>query len=110
MTSDPLPPPIARYFAGKNAGDFGTGLAGFSESAVVQDEGHRHEGPAAIRAWMEETSARYNDKAEIKRAARNGDEIEVTAQILGTFPGSPITLRFRFTLEDDRIARLEIGS
>jgi hypothetical protein len=33
----------------------------------------------------------------------------VTAEIRGKFPGSPIVLRFKFTLDDGRISRLEIA-
>jgi hypothetical protein len=35
----------------------------------------------------------------------------VTARVIGDFPGSPVVLRYRFfTLERDKIARLEIAS
>jgi hypothetical protein len=33
----------------------------------------------------------------------------VTGLVSGTFPGSPVRLRFHFTIEGDKIARLEIG-
>ena len=33
---------------------------------------------------------------------------QVTAHVVGTFPGSPIDLRFIFVLADDKIAELEI--
>jgi hypothetical protein len=32
----------------------------------------------------------------------------VTARLTGNFPGSPVTLRYHFTLRDDTIALLEI--
>ena len=32
----------------------------------------------------------------------------VTARVTGDFPGSPVDLRYRFTLEGATIARLEI--
>ena len=105
----PLPPSIENYFSGKNARDFATAVSGFSPSARVQDEGRSHEGPAAIRAWIEETAAKYDDRAEVESFTRNDDGVEVVAQVSGTFLGSPIPLRFAFTLDGDRISRLEIA-
>jgi hypothetical protein len=34
---------------------------------------------------------------------------QVRAQVSGAFAGSPVTLSFRFRLDEDRIAELEIG-
>ncbi len=105
-----LPPPIERYFARKNAGDFAAAASAFSESASVKDEGQSHEGRAAIRAWMEETSRNYKDTAEIQEVAIDGDAVQVIALVSGTFPGSPIPLRFKFTLHGAHISHLEIAS
>jgi hypothetical protein len=33
----------------------------------------------------------------------------VTGRVTGDFPGSPVDLQYRFTLEGDKIARLEIA-
>jgi len=104
----PLPAPVERYFSGKNAGDFAAAVSGFSPSATVKDEGRSHQGPAAIRAWLEETSARYNDRAHVTSVTASGDGVEAVAEVSGTFPGSPVVLRFVFTLDGDRIVRLEI--
>lgn len=104
-----LPPSIRSYFAGKNARDVAMAVSGFSRSAVVTDEGRDHAGAAAIRAWIEETSERYHDKAAIRSVAAEANRLVVTAEISGIFPNSPVVLRFGFTLEDDRIVRLEIA-
>lgn len=103
-----LPTAIERYISGKNTADFDTAVSGFSGLAVVMDEGRRYEGTAAIRAWMEETTAKYHDFAVVKSAAVEGDEVMVLADVSGAFPGSPLPFRFRFTLADDRIVGLEI--
>ena len=105
-----LPPPIDRYFTGKNAGDLAAALAAFSASAVVQDEGSTHEGQSAILAWMEETHRKYRDRTEVEAVDRAGEGVLVTARVSGTFPGSPVTLHFRFSLEGDRISRLKIAA
>jgi len=33
----------------------------------------------------------------------------VTGRVTGDFPGSPVDFQYRFTLDGDKIARLEIG-
>ena len=40
----------------------------------------------------------------------SGPEATVTARVTGDFPGSPVKLQYRFTLEGALIARLEITS
>ena len=64
---------------------------------------------AAIRTWLEETSRKYRDKAEVKTVVADGETTRVTALVSGDFPGSPIALQFRFLLDDGLISRLEIG-
>ncbi len=105
----PLPSSITQYFAGKNIGDFETALSGFAPDAVVADESHSHQGRGAIGAWMQDTHRRYRDMAEILSATVTEPITTVSARISGNFPGSPITLGFSFTLQDDRITRLEIA-
>lgn len=108
--SQELPPPLQRYFAAKNRQDIDGMLAPFAEGATVRDEGHSRTGHAAIRAWMEETTRKYHDTAEVSDVTREGDRVRVAALVSGDFPGSPVTLHFSFTLDRDRIGRLEIGS
>ena len=38
-----------------------------------------------------------------------GERITVTSRLVGNFPGSPVDLDYRFVLEGDKIARLEIA-
>ncbi|MGV1014468.1 MAG: nuclear transport factor 2 family protein [Methyloceanibacter sp.] len=109
MTKE-LPQPIERFFAGKNAGDFATALSAFSDAAVVTDEKQTYATKDAIRAWMEETSRKYRDRAEVKAVVADGGTTRVTALVSGNFPGSPAALQFRFVLDDGLISRLDIGS
>ena len=78
-------------------------------AAVAKDEGRDHQGPSAIRTWIEETATKYDDRAEVRAVSSSGDTVEVTANVTGKFPGSPILLRFKFTLDDGQISRLEIA-
>jgi hypothetical protein len=104
-----LPRVLADYFAATNAHDVGAMIAAFTEDATVHDEGRDHVGVAAIRAWMKETIEKYDYKVELIESSRNGSRAVALVSLRGTFPGSPITLQYDFTLSGERVARLEIG-
>ncbi len=106
---DDLPKSVGDYFTGKNAGDFDTAVSGFSEAATVKDEHKDHQGRAEIRRWMEKTFAAYNDRADLLSAVPRGEGVDVATRVSGTFPGSPVVLTFRFTLDGGAISRLEVG-
>jgi ketosteroid isomerase-like protein len=102
-----LPASVTDYFQAANAHDTSALLAAFTADAVVTDEGHDYQGPA-IRAWSEKVNTAYQPKTEIIDATEVPDGMLVTARVSGTFPGSPVELRFRFTLADNLIAALRI--
>ncbi|MFN8664360.1 MAG: nuclear transport factor 2 family protein [Thermomicrobiales bacterium] len=108
--SQPMPQSIADYFAGKNARDYALALSGFAPDGTVSDEERQHVGAEAIQRWMEETAAKYNDRSQVREASADGDRTVVTAEVSGTFPGSPIELRYAFTLRDGLITSLAIDS
>lgn len=102
-----LPTPIAAYFvADKNDGDAFARC--FTDRAVVKDEGHLHVGRAAITAWKTAASGKYNYASKPDSMVVEGDQTIVTARLVGDFPGSPVDLRYFFTLDGDKIAALEI--
>ena len=104
-----LPTPIAKYFEAKNAHDIDAMLAVFAEQASVRDEGHDMVGRLAIRAWMEETTRKYRVTVAPTAIDRSAAQEIVTASVSGTFPGSPVVLRYRFTIAGEKITHLEIG-
>lgn len=105
----PLPSPLARYFAASNRHDIDAMLAPFAPGAEVRDEGATHVGTAAIRDWMEHTTAKYRVTSEVIDLATKADTLVVTARVSGNFPGSPANLTYRFTLKGDAIGSLSIG-
>lgn len=108
--SVPLPPVIETYFRTANAHDAQAVADCFAPDAIVVDEQREIRGPDAIRRWKEASNAQYAPHMEplaLHEEAETGRTI-VTASISGTFPGSPVDLKFAFTLEQGRIARLEI--
>ena len=106
MTLD-LPGPIAAYFAADTEGGEAVARC-FTEDAVVKDEGRTHRGRAAIRQWKEDASTRYQYTSEPLACEQKDGTVVVTSRLTGTFPGSPVNLRFFFVLEGDAIASLEV--
>ena len=101
-----LPGPIAAYFAADREGAEAVSRC-FTENAVVKDEGRTNRGRTAIRQWKEEVSTKYQYTCE-PFACEERDGTVVTSRLTGTFPGSPVNLRFVFVLEGDQIASLEV--
>lgn len=102
-----LPKPIAAYFAAD--GKDGAAVAQcFTENAIVIDERQTHTGRNAIARWKTEASAGSNYVSEPHTVDHEGDRTIVTSRVTGNFPGSPLDLRYAFSLEADQIARLEI--
>lgn len=106
--SNELPRSIADYITGSNAHDPDACAACFADDAVVIDEGCERKGSADIRAWKEEVTRKYRATVEVIAIAKTDGRTIVTGRVSGNFPGSPVDLRYAFTLRDDKIARLEI--
>jgi uncharacterized protein (TIGR02246 family) len=103
-----LPAAIAAYIAGSNAHDAAACAACFTDDAVVRDEGRERQGNAAICEWVEEVSKKYRHTIEVIDVAEMDGQTIITERVAGNFPGSPINLRYAFTLAGQKIARLEI--
>lgn len=102
-----LPRGVAAYF--KADGEGGEAVARcFADEGVVKDERETHKGRAAIAAWKAAASAKYNYRSEPIAMAEQDGQVVVTGRVTGDFPGSPLDLRYFFTLDGDLIAALEI--
>jgi hypothetical protein len=104
-----LEPALAHYFAATNEHNVAEIVAAFAEEAVVRDEGQEHRGLAAIRRWIETTIEKYDYRVDPIDSSRIGAKTVVRVSVHGGFPGSPITLRYDFIVESQKIARLEIS-
>jgi hypothetical protein len=104
-----LKPPLSTYYEASNAHDADKVAALFGETALVQDENADHRGRAAIRDWAQGTYDKYNVALTPREARREAGVTFIITGVSGTFPGSPIELGFRFTLDGDRIEELRIG-
>lgn len=103
-----LPEPIATYFA-SDTKDGAAVARCFTVDAAVVDERNTHRGRDAIARWKTEATAKYDYVSNPVAIEGMGDRLIVTARLTGNFPGSPLDLRYAFTLEGTEIARLEIG-
>jgi hypothetical protein len=101
-----LPPTIAAFFQAFNAHDTDTFTALFAGDAFVADEGREYRGTAAIKAWIQKAHASYKPRAVPTDLVHSDGKIVVTAQVSGTFPGSPAPLHYHFTFKGDKIAAL----
>jgi len=102
-----LPKPIAAFFAADKADGEAISQC-FTEDAVVKDEGHTYGGRAAIKKWKTDASTKYQYTSEPFACEQKDGVSIVTSRLTGNFPGSPVSLRFFFKLDGDRIASLEI--
>lgn len=103
-----LPKPIADYVAASNAHAPDAAAACFAEDAVAFDENREYAGRAAIRIWIAESDRRYRPSLEISGFTRSGETAVLTGRVSGTFPGSPVVLRYVFTVRGEEIVRLVI--
>jgi ketosteroid isomerase-like protein len=107
--SPDLPPPISNYFKAVNVQDVDAMLSAFSDDASVRDEGQDMIGRAAIREWIDDTTRKYRITVMPTGVDRADQRTIVTVKVSGSFPGSPIQLRYHFTLSGEKITRLEIN-
>jgi hypothetical protein len=80
----------------------------FSETAVVFDEGKTHTGRKDIQAWIDESNTKYKSVMKPLSIIHEGKTSVLSAECSGTFPGSPITLKFHFDIVDGLIQNLKI--
>jgi ketosteroid isomerase-like protein len=105
-----LAPAIAAYIAAANARDSSMVASFFAEDANVFDEGEHRVGTLAIAQWMEDAARRYQPRVEVLDVQQRTGKVLVKNLICGTFPGSPLELRYVFRLDEQgKIVRLDIS-
>jgi hypothetical protein len=102
-----LPPVIAGFFKATNSREFGDFLSLFTADAHVNDEASDHYG-AEIAGWIDRATAETQPTVEVTGITGGGEQFVVTAGVSGNFPGSPVELRYDFTLRDGKITVLLI--
>jgi ketosteroid isomerase-like protein len=103
-----LPRLINGYINASNAHDVKSILACFSDDAVVHDEGETLRGKESIEGWIVKTIEKYKFQFKPLRIKVDDPEVVVAVEVSGTFDGSPVTLGYHFTVENEKILSLTI--
>jgi len=103
-----LPNVIARFVDTQNTYNSKAYTACFTDSATVHDEGKTYTGKAEIRKWIEEANENYKSVMNTLQYEEVGANGTLTAEVSGTFPGSPIVLQFHLGLKDHLIDSLKV--
>lgn len=103
-----LPPLVAQLVNAQNTFDSEAYTECFTASAIVHDEGKTHAGKKEIRAWIEDANDKYQSTMKPLQYEESGPNGTLTAEVSGTFPGSPIVLQFHLGLKDGLIDRLSV--
>ena len=105
-----LPPVISDYQDAHDRHDASAALAQFAADAVVTDDGHTYNGTDEIDTFIRTAASEYTFTRTLVDAAEIAPgEWNVTNRLEGDFPGGTVDLRYRFCLDGDRIARLDIA-
>jgi len=78
----------------------------FTDNAVVFDEGKTHNGKTEIQNWISNANSEY--KTIMIPLDYDEKENILSAEISGTFPGSPAVLQYHFELNNGLIQSLKI--
>jgi hypothetical protein len=105
-----LSPVIERYIEASNAHDVEGIVSSFANDAVVRDENAMRHGKIEIGRWATETIEKYKFHFKPLSADERGAGTILRVEVSGSFPGSPITLDYHFTIANDKIQSLIIDS
>lgn len=103
-----LPQVLSDYYAAVNDGRTDDAAACFAADALVHDESQDRQGQEAIRAWIAETTQKYQPQVEVIGMREADGAFVTTGRVSGTFPGSPLELEYSFTVNDGKISHLAI--
>jgi uncharacterized protein (TIGR02246 family) len=108
--STSIPGVIAYYFIAQAGGDFDTIVSLFDDDAVLIDAGQTRHGIAQIREWRDTIATAYQYTTDVREVQLAADGTYVArVHLEGNFPGNHVDLHYRFTIDADRITRLEIA-
>jgi hypothetical protein len=104
-----LPAPVELYIKIENSSAPERVPECFGPGAIVHDEGQTYEGVNAIKNWMTATKKKYGHTITPLDLIEVDDQTVLRARLAGNFPGSPVTVNFRFVLAGGKIYSLKIG-
>ena len=104
----PLPSPIALYLEANRLRDPALLDRCFAPGATVQDEGRTLHGLAQIQDWQAKAQNQYRYTLTPINLIEKDGALRLLTRVAGDFPGSPVNLMHVFSLENERIASLQI--
>lgn len=105
-----LPKVIADLVTAQNQFDSLAYTDCFSETAVVFDEGKTHIGKKDIHEWIDGSNKKYRSVMKPLSITHEGETSILSAECSGTFPGSPVILKFHFEIKDGLVQTLKVTS
>ncbi|MBS1663662.1 MAG: nuclear transport factor 2 family protein [Bacteroidetes bacterium] len=105
-----IPPIIEKLISAQNKLDSHAFTACFAAEATVVDEGRTYQGTAEIEPWIAAANQKYNSHMKALDYLENEGRDTLITEVSGTFPGSPIVLRYNFELRDGLIRSLRVSS
>lgn len=106
-----LPATIRTYLAAHAARDADTALESFRPDAVVVDDGRTYRGTQGIFDFLRGAGSQYDYITILVGWERlDAERWLVQNRLEGDFPGGIADLTYRFTMEGNRIAELEIAA
>ncbi len=76
------------------------------EPFQLLDEGKTHTGKTAIKKWIEQANKKYQTIMQPLHYSVKSDQLK--AEISGSFPGSPLLLKYQFEFKNGLIQSLKI--
>lgn len=103
-----LPKVLADLVAAQNRFDAPAYASCFSDTAVVFDEGKIYTGKTAIGEWIDASNRTYKSVMRPLSISHEGKTTVLSAEVSGTFPGSPLVLKFHFEIKGELIEGLKV--
>lgn len=80
----------------------------FSETGVAHDEGKTHTGRKEIQKWIAEANEKYKSVMQPVEYIGTDNKGILSAEVSGTFEGSPAVLKFNFEINEGLIQSLKV--
>ncbi|WP_436862898.1 nuclear transport factor 2 family protein [Acinetobacter haemolyticus] len=103
-----IPEVVSAYFEADQANDVDALSQIFSDAAIVEDENIQHNGIVEIRTWWLAVKEKYQHFLEPLEVSHTDHLSTVLTKVSGNFPNSPVTLKFQFTLKNNKVVKLRI--
>jgi len=82
----------------------------FTEGAVVEDEGSTFTGKTEIKDWIDKFNKQFKPVMKPIEYQELEKENLLLAEFSGDFPGSPLVMKFHFTIENGLIKTMKSTS